>query len=87
MRGKVVGRKKTIPLSSLGYPQLTLGRTTFLITIKNYMVVGASLVAQWLRIHLPVQGTQVQALVLEDPTCVEQLSLCTTTTEPVCHNY
>ena len=51
------------------------------------MVVGASLVAQWLRIHLPVQGTQVQALVLEDPTCVEQLSLCTTTTEPVCHNY
>ena len=28
-----------------------------------------SLVAQWLRIHLPIQGTQVQALVREDPTC------------------
>ena len=30
---------------------------------------GASLVAQWLRICLPMQGTQVQALVWEDPTC------------------
>ena len=28
----------------------------------------ASLVAQWLRICLPMQGTQVQALVREDPT-------------------
>ena len=25
--------------------------------------------AQWLRIRLPMQGTQVQALVWEDPTC------------------
>ena len=31
--------------------------------------VGASLVAQWLGIHLPMQGTRVQALVWEDPTC------------------
>ena len=30
---------------------------------------GASLVAQWLRIRLPVQGTRVPALVREDPTC------------------
>ena len=30
---------------------------------------GTSLVAQWLRIRLPMQGTQVQALVWEDPTC------------------
>ena len=29
----------------------------------------ASLVAQWLRICLPIQGTRVQALVWEDPTC------------------
>ena len=41
---------------------------------------GASLVAQWLRIHLPMQGTRVQALVREDPTCHG-------TTKPVCHNY
>ena len=29
-----------------------------------------SLVVQWLRIHLPVQGTRVQFLVWEDPTCL-----------------
>ena len=39
-----------------------------------------SLVAQWLGIHLPVQGTRVQALVREDPTCHRA-------TKPVCHNY
>ena len=39
-----------------------------------------SLVAQWLRIHLPVQGTQVQALVQEDPTCRRA-------TKPVHRNY
>ena len=29
---------------------------------------GTSLVAQWLRIRLPMQGTRVRALVREDPT-------------------
>ncbi|KAJ8796144.1 hypothetical protein J1605_002273 [Eschrichtius robustus] len=33
------------------------------------VVIGASLVAQWLRIRLPMQRTRVQALVWEDPTC------------------
>ena len=32
------------------------------------------LVALWLRIRLPMQGTQVGALVWEYPTCMEQLS-------------
>ena len=32
-------------------------------------------------ICLPMQGTQVQALAWEDPTCHEQLSPCATTTE------
>ena len=40
----------------------------------------ASLVAQWLRIHLPMQGTWVRALVWEDPTCHRA-------TKPVRHNY
>ena len=40
----------------------------------------ASLVAQWLRICLPMQGTRVRALVREDPTCCGA-------TKPVCHNY
>ena len=46
--------------------------------IKN--LPGASLVAQWLRICLPMQGTRVRALVWEDPTCRGA-------TRPVSHNY
>ena len=37
--------------------------------IIRILIFGASLVAQWLRICLPMQGTRVQALVWEDPTC------------------
>ena len=40
----------------------------------------ASLVAQWLRIHLPMQGTWVRALGWEDPACHGA-------TKPMCHNY
>ena len=43
---------------------------------------GTCLVAQWLRIHLPMEGTQVQALVQEDPTCHGATKPCDTTTEP-----
>ena len=39
-----------------------------------------SLVVQWLRIRLPMQGTRVRALVREDPTCRGAA-------KPVCHNY
>ena len=39
-----------------------------------------SLVAQWLRICLPTQGTPLQALVQEDPTCRRA-------SEPACHNH
>ena len=42
----------------------------------------ASLVVQWLRIHLPMQGTQVQSLAQEDPTCHGATKPCATTTEP-----
>ena len=43
-------------------------------------ILGTFQVAQWLRICLPMQGTQVHALVREDPTCRGA-------TKPVCHNY
>ncbi|XP_059983228.1 protein N-terminal glutamine amidohydrolase isoform X1 [Lagenorhynchus albirostris] len=45
---------------------------------KDYL--GTSLVAQWLRIHLPMQWTWVQSLVQEDLTCHRA-------TKPVRHNY
>ena len=41
---------------------------------------GASLVVQWLRIRLPMQGTHVRSLVRDDPTCCGA-------TKPVRHNY
>ena len=60
----------------------------------------ASLVAQWLRIRLPMQGTRVRALAREDPNmprsnkarAPQLLSLCSRAREPqllkpVCHNY
>ena len=43
-----------------------------------------SLLAQWIRIHLSMQETQVRSLVWEDPTCTEQQSPCATTPEPSC---
>ena len=50
-------------------------------TAFHFKVIGeASLVAQWLRIRLPMQGTRVPALVQEDPTCRGA-------TKPVRHNY
>ena len=54
---------------------------------KNYITLkkkkgmfGTYPVAQWLRIRLPMQETQVRSLVQEDPTCRGA-------TKPVCHNY
>ena len=41
---------------------------------------GASLVVQWLRICLPMQGTRVRTLLWEDPTCWGA-------TRPESHNY
>ena len=67
-------------------------RIHFVEEIKHFMnqvnlnfpcsesICGTSLVAQWLRIPLPVQATRVRALVREDPTCRGA-------TKPVRHNY
>ena len=57
---------------SWGIPTLTVS------TVKRTW--RASLVAQWLRICLPMQGTRVRALVWEDPTCRGAA-------KPVSHSY
>ena len=56
------------------------------------IISGASLVAQWLRVRLLMQGTRVRALVRKDPTCRgatkpvhHNYGACTL--EPVSHNY
>ena len=48
--------------------------------ITTKVKVGTSLVAQWLRIRLPTQGTRVRPQVWEDPTCCRA-------TKPMRHNY
>ena len=47
----------------------------FQVSVFKYLYVfkikhkGTSLVAQWLRVHLPMQGTWIWSLVQEDSTC------------------
>ena len=48
------------------------------VTLKKQC--GASLVAQWLGVRLPMQGTRVRVPVREDPTCHRAAG-------PVSHNY
>ena len=55
------------------------GSTDKLAIIK-IKTSGTSLVAQWLRICLPMQGSWVRALVWEDPTCHRAA-------KPMSHNY
>ena len=45
-----------------------------------YRKPGTSLVAWWIRLHLPMEGTQVRSLVWEDSTCRGA-------TKPVWHGY
>ena len=57
----------------------SMKKTTTKEDILNYFH-RTSLVAQWLRICLPKEGTRVRALVREDPTFCRA-------TKPVRHNY
>ncbi|KAJ8795228.1 hypothetical protein J1605_002852 [Eschrichtius robustus] len=61
-------------------PFLSLGLSRTYMCANKETSRGASLVAQWLRVCLPMQGTRVRALVWEDPTCRGA-------TGPVSHNY
>ena len=55
-------------------------RPWLFLQAQSKLRIWASLVAQCLRICLPMQGTRVRALVWEDPTCRGA-------TRPVSHNY
>ena len=61
-------------LLNLSVPQFTC------LLIRLKIPAWASLVAQWLRMCLPMKGTGVWALVWEDPTCHGA-------TRPMSHNY
>ena len=55
---------------------------TQIVCIKNGEK-GISLVAQWQRIHLAMQGHRFDSSSGKIPHALEQLSLCATTVEPV----
>ena len=68
-----IKQKKVYPVKS---DYLTLNpqfHSPEVVPSRNFSCIniseGTSLVVQWLRIHLPMQGTRVRALVQEDPTC------------------
>ena len=65
---------------SLHPEPLSAGYCTPGILLDKNLQKRTSLVAQWLRIRLPMQGTRVRSLVQEDPTCRRA-------TKPVHHNY
>ena len=54
---------------------------TVMVRIKKNQIIGASLVAQWLRICLPIQGNMFKPWSGKISHAAEQLSLCATTTE------
>ena len=59
----------TISLSQYNAEETFAKIQNVLMSFKTKNKNRASLVAQWLRICLPMQGTRVRALVWEDPTC------------------
>ena len=72
-------------LSASSLKEIKTFKSTFKLPLEPLKTLyfknrGTSLVAQWLRICLPMQGTRVRALVREDPTC-------RATAKPMCHNY
>ena len=50
------------------------------VLMDRTSTLGASVVTQWLRICLPMQGTWIWFLIQEEPSC------CRANT-PICHNY
>ena len=67
-----------LPVNHTMSEEMDRKRTRILVSQEGFL--GASLVAQQLRIRLPMQGTRVRALAREDPTCRGA-------TKPVHHNY
>ena len=57
-----------ITLWNRHYINLHIRKPRLRVCFTSKLMLWASLVAQWLRIHLPMQGTRVRALVWEDPT-------------------
>ena len=75
---------KCIPKNGESFLKIFRPKPNFYFSKENQPLKSnlfrASLVAQWLRVCLLMQGTRVRALVWEDPTCRGAAG-------PVSHNY
>ena len=75
---------KNMLIDRLAGPRAMLCKFVFTLKslgdLQKILMPGTSLVVQWLRIRLPMQGIWVRALVRGDPTCRRA-------TKPVRHNY
>ena len=56
-------------ISQASHNQVLTDRILMLKKLNLNSGRGTSLVVQWLRIRLPMQGKQVPSLVREEPTC------------------
>ena len=66
---KKVHKNKWIKLNILCSGKYVVRQIQQVKFVHYKCIFRASLVAQWLRVCLPMQGTQVHARVREDPTC------------------
>ena len=64
--GKKTMKKNTLKCCKKKIPNL---ESLFQQNCRSKMKMGTSLLAQWLGVRLPIQGTRVRALVWEDPAC------------------
>ena len=76
------GPASPVPTSTCNIPSTVTGNLTQVTVYKRAqeLWLGASLVAQWIRICLPIQETWVWSLVQEDP-------ICHGITKPMRHHY
>ena len=66
--------------SCIKYYTLANHSLGYFLTTKTMTSKGSHRTSQWMKVHVPVQGTWVQSLVWEDPTCLGA-------TKRVHHNY
>ena len=80
-KASVAGASKKVAPNEVGGLDRILIMQDFVDHVMVFEICSrTSLVVQWLRTHLTVQGTRVRALVPENPTC-------SGATKPVCHSY
>ena len=81
--GKIPWRRERLP-TPVFWPGDSMDCPWGRIELDMAEQLSLSLMVQWwLRIHLAMQGILVRSLVWKDPHALGQLSLCTTTIEPM----